>query len=215
MDGMKNAECYAPWGFYQSASSTASTGLIELPASFGYLAAMGIASQNNPSWLAVAGVNRGVIPNIDHLSVSVTEAEANLVQPTDEVAINAICNIRPYGLIIWGNRTLFKNVEGLVASSFANIRQGVNDSKKTLYVASKRLMFEQNSDILWINFKSLITPLLDKMVSGEGITSYKIYKQATTTKATLKALIKIYPIEAVESFDLTVELSDMGSEVVE
>ena len=215
LTGMQYAQCYAPWGFYSSSLSTATTGLIELPASFGYLAAMGIASQTNPNWLATAGVSRGTIPNIDHLSVTVTEAEANAVQPIDAVSINAICNIRPYGLVIWGNRTMYKNAEGLVASSFANIRQGVSDIKKTLYVAAKKLMFEQNSDVLWVNFKALITPLLDQMVSGDGITSYKIYKEATSTKATLKALIKIEPIEAVESFDLTVELSDSTSTVTE
>lgn len=215
LTGTQYAQCYAPWGFYSSSLSTATTGLIELPASFGYLAAMGIASQTNPNWLATAGVSRGTIPNIDHLSVTVTEAEANAVQPIDAVSINAICNIRPYGLVIWGNRTMYKNAEGLVASSFANIRQGVSDIKKTLYVAAKKLMFEQNSDVLWVNFKALITPLLDQMVSGDGITSYKIYKEATSTKATLKALIKIEPIEAVESFDLTVELSDSTSTVTE
>jgi hypothetical protein len=96
----------------------------------------------------------------------------------------------------------------LTASSFLNIRQLCCDIKKTLYRAARRFTFEPNSDTLWINFKGAITPLLEEMKTNQGIRGYKIVKEATDQKATLKAVVKIIPIEAVEDFDLTVELSD-------
>ena len=102
----------------------------------------------------------------------------------------------------------------LVASDFLNIRSLCCDIKKTLYRAARRYTFDPNSDVLWINFKSAITPLLEKMKANDGIRDYLIVKVPTTKKALLAARIIISPIEAVEDFDLTVELND-AVEVVE
>ena len=46
------------------------------------------------------------------------------------------------------------------------------------------------------------------MKADQGIRDYKILKEATNQKATLKAKIRIIPIEAVEDFYLTVSLED-------
>ena len=52
------------------------------------------------------------------------------------------------------------------------------------------------------------------MVSGNGISNYKILRQPTTKKATISAIIKLYPIEAVEDWDITIELSDTVTSVL-
>ena len=52
------------------------------------------------------------------------------------------------------------------------------------------------------------------MKSGNGIVDYRIVKQPTTQKARLKAKIILMPIEAVEDFELEIELTD-SLEVVE
>ena len=96
----------------------------------------------------------------------------------------------------------------MTAQSFLNVRQMVSDIKKLVYIAAKSLTFEQNNDILWVNFKSKITPTLDKMVTSNGISGYKVIQKPTTEKAKIVALIKIYPIEPVEDWDITIELSD-------
>ena len=46
------------------------------------------------------------------------------------------------------------------------------------------------------------------MKSGQGIKGYKIVKEVVSGKAILKARVRIIPIEAVEDFDLTVEMTD-------
>lgn len=107
------------------------------------------------------------------------------------------------------------NAEGLRASSFLNIRNLVCDIKKTLYKASRKFTFEQNDDILWANFCSEISPLLDRALSGSGIRGYKITQEETSIKGRLKAHIKIIPIEAAEDFDLTVEMTDSLETVTE
>lgn len=188
-----------------------------MPASFVYLKAYAESVQTNASWLAVAGAARGVA-NIGkpHLATGVrlSNSIADSYQPRYAsgeflgIAVNPITNIKPYGYLIWGNRTLKKNPENLTATSFLNTRNMVSDIKKLAYRSAKTCMFEQNSDILWANFKSKLTPTLDQMVSGSGLSGYKIIKKTTTEKAKLVCVIRLYPIYAVETFDITVELAD-------
>lgn len=208
---------------------------ISIPASFGYLLAYVEATQNNPEWYAVAGSFRGIIPGIKSVDKVFTSAEIEVLQGRSAssevdldyagdnigIAINPIANIKPFGLIIWGNRTVLKNedtngdnVGDLKATSFLNVRNLVISVKKQLYKAATKYTFEQNSTVLWVNFTSEIIPLLEKMKSGNGIVDYRIVKQPTTQKARLKAKIILMPIEAVEDFELEIELTD-SLEVVE
>ena len=140
-----------------------------MPGSFGYLMALADSVRNNPSWYSVAGVTRGVVPNLVQLTTStrLTNAIADSYQQDDAISINPITNIRPYGYTIWGNRTLKNNsvAGGLTATSFLNIRNLVSDIKKQAYVAAMTCLFEQNTDILWLNFKSIVEPILEQMTS--------------------------------------------------
>ena len=46
------------------------------------------------------------------------------------------------------------------------------------------------------------------MRADYGIKGYKIIRKADNTKAILKAVIRIVPIEAVEDFDITISLEE-------
>ena len=194
-----------------------------MPPSFGYLKALAKSIRTNANWLAIAGVTRGYVPNIQKLDTYklLSNTIANEMQiKNGETSINAITNIKPYGLTIWGNRTLKNNLinaqggeDGLTATSFLNIRNLISDVKKTAYNAAKMLMFEQNTQVLWINFLAKVTPTLDKMVSGQGLSSYKVINVPTQEKAKLNAVIKIYPLYAVEDFEISIEVRDDDVEV--
>lgn len=207
-DGYTYGAMFTPYATYKL--STQNNAQYILPASFGYLSAFAASTQTNPNWYAVAGVSRGVPSGLIGLSQNITNAIADLYQPRNNVAINCITNIKPYGYTIWGNRTLKNNsADGdLKALSFLNIRVLTCDLKKTLYQACKRYTFENNTDIMWLNFKSQIEPALAKMLSGNGIASYQIIKVATTKKATIEAIIRLVPIEPVEDWYITIELTD-------
>lgn len=189
---------------------------VTLPPSYCYLSALAVSLRTNASWMAVAGATRGSIPNLYYekpmnMNKRITNALAEQeYQNRDGVSINAITNIKPYGYRIWGNRTLKDNsIEGnLTATSFLNIRNMVSEIKKVSYVACKKLMFEQNNDILWNNFKSAIEPTLDRMKTGQGLSGYKVIKGTTDEKAKLVATIKLYPVYAVEDFEITVVMED-------
>ena len=198
---------------------------VTLPGSYSFLVSYAASSLNNPSWFAVAGATRGVVPGLISTVANFGSYDINILQgrSTDEtdldtnegVAINPICFVRPFGTLIWGNRTMKNNVNGTTALSFLNVRNLVSELKKVLYRTARGLTFEQNSDVLWIKFTSLLYPVLDRMLSGNGIASYRIIKQATSAKARLKASIRIFPIEAVEDFELSVVLEDESTTVTE
>lgn len=185
-----------------------------MPASFAYLSCLANAIKIAPNWNAVAGATRGkVIGLVAPRTVkALTNAIADSYTPDTDIAINPITNIRPYGQCIWGNRTLVDNSikRGTTAISFLNIRNLVSDVKKQLFVACQSLLFEQNTDVLWVNFLSLVTPILDRMVSGFGIHNYKIIKLPNSDKTQINVRIRLYPVYAVESFDITIYLNDQG-----
>lgn len=201
------ASMFTPWGIYNCPTSV---GQEEMPGSFGYLASLAQAIQTNANWLAMAGVSRGIVPNLVSLNTTarLTNAIADAYQPRTGKSINAITNIKPYGLAIWGNRTLKNNVQNLTATSFLNIRNLVSDVKKVSYSAAISLMYEHNSDILWSRFKAKIAPTLDQMTTGYGISGYQIIRKPTTEKGKLVADIKLYPMYAVEDFEITVVMTD-------
>lgn len=218
-----------PWAEYTCVSSLRSVETdpqkwtMHMPASFGYLMCLAKAIKTSPNWLAMAGVSRGLVPNVKGLLTKgiLTNTIAEEMQPKfgekgkQTVSVNCITNIRPYGLCIWGNRTLKPmGPDGAVALNFLNTRNMISDIKKVLYTSAKELMFEQNCDTLWIRFKSLVTPLLNQLKSGNGISDYKVIKSDTNyegnplQKGELAAVIRIFPLHAVEYFELNVEIRD-------
>lgn len=192
------------------------TGSLLLPPSYGYLAAYADAIQYASVVNAMAGSVRGEIPNLADVEVKYGEADNNILTKRTEsfVSVNPIRYVRPFGTIVFGNRTLKPNPKGLVATSFLNVRNMICSIKKVLYEAAREFTFEQNTNLLWTNFKAAVTPLLDRFVTSNGLESYSLRREEVTEKAKLKAIINIRPIEAVEDFDLTVNITD-EVEVVE
>lgn len=213
---------FTPWGTYGCVTMPTSDALQTMPASFGYLLCVANAIKTSPNWLAMAGIARGQVPNIQELSPNkrLSNVIAEDYQPkfgteNNCISINAITNVSPYGLTIWGNRTLETVAEkGTTALNFLNTRNMISDIKKLAHTTAKSLMFEQDSDVLWLKFKSGVSPLLDQLKSGYGISNYKIIRNNTKyngqqlSRGEISAVIKIYPLYAVEYFEITVVIAD-------
>ena len=187
---------------------------VRMPASYAYLQSLAYSLKTNAPWLAVAGAARGSVRHLADggMTTVISNGVADAMQPRQGISINAITNIKPYGQTIWGNRTLKWNEENLVATSFLNIRNLVCDVKKIAYSTARALTFEQDNEVLWINFKSRIAPTLDRMLSGYGISGYKIVRntehEKAREKATVCARIILYPTYAVEDFYIDIVLRD-------
>lgn len=202
-----------------------------MPASLAFLSALAQQLQNYNPWLAVAGVTRGKVPYCERLHVNYAltnniadsyQALPDSISTTAPISINPVTYVRNAGYCIWGNRTLRNNASGTKATSFLNIRNLTSDIKKTLYETSQQLMFEQNTDVLWVNFKSSVTPIMDRMVSNYILSDYKITKLSVDPETgdrvpayKVLAEIKIMPINSVEVFSLAVEIENNAVNVVE
>ena len=212
------ASMFTPWGIYPQTVYTNDTySTFPLPGSFAYLTSLAQSLQTNYNWAVVAGVSRGLVPGLielhtnDVLTNAIADAYQNFGVGTslNGIYVNAITRIKPYGFCIWGNRTLRQNgTLGLQAMSYLNLRNLTCDVKKQIYTACINLLYEQNTATLWTNFKSYLTPLLDQMVSGSGISGYRIIRNTSDSPTKISASIRIYPIYAVESFDITVYMTD-------
>lgn len=229
------ATMFTPWATYNRMTTDKTKGTthtvanfkttVRMPASFAYLTALADSIKTNANWLAIAGSARGTVLNIadNGMTTNIPNGAADKMNARDGYAINPITNINPYGYVIWGNRTLKDNAsEGnLTATSFLNIRNMCSDIKKVCYRASRKLTFEQNNDILWVNFKSLVTPTLDNMLTGYGITGYKMVidndklRELGNPKATLCVKIIIFPSYPVEDFYISLILKDDEVNVAE
>lgn len=205
----------------------------QMPGSLAFLSALAQQLKNYNPWLAVSGVSRGPVPYCAGLHTNFTltnnVADSYQIIPGDvenlgsaSISINPITYIRNYGYCIWGNRTLRNNSNGTKATSFLNIRDTVSDIKKRLYEASQSLLFEQNTDVLWLSFKNLVTPLLETMVSNYILSDYNIVKYnvdpetgQTVPSYKILAAIRIVPINSVEVFELQVQLENSEVTVAE
>ena len=193
-------------------------------------------NQGRPEGLTVAGAINGVIPNDYEVDGVLKEDEIDAMQPKEYskdgqiIAVNPICNIHEFGTRIWGNRTALPNdcvlddtghpgVNGTdqrVATSFANVRIAINRIKKAMYKSSRRYQFEQNSDVLWVNFKSSINVLLEELKQSNIISGYRWQRLETPARATLRADLQVVPVEGTEDFLLGVELDDnLNAEIAE
>jgi hypothetical protein len=221
-DNGKYCACTVPSVVYKMTADERFDDNKKFPGAFHYLAcfknSLGLGFAE---WYAAAGYTRGVSSyTIDHTTVKLGEVAIQALEPRSvkdqatqpKFAVNVIANFRG-SYYLWGNRTCHPLGDAaggndLVASHFLNIRQLCTTIKKQLYVSCRRFTFDPNSDVLWINFKNSITPMLDRMKADQGVRDYKIEKVYTDKKATLKARIRIVPIEAVEDFLLEVSLED-------
>ena len=205
------ATMITPWAIYDTTTSAN----ISLPGSFGYFVALARSLRTYPSWLPIAGVVRGLVPSIKNLDTTYTLTNAiadsyqtDVTIATNTASINAITYINDQGFTIWGNRTLSASSNNGFASTFLNMRNLICDVKKQAFKSAQRYMFEQNTDILWVNFKNDIQKLLDQMVTSSAVRRYKILKVTTTDKTRIAAKIQIVPIYAVETFEISIIMTD-------
>lgn len=217
---------FTPWASYNrlsydfdTESNSRTSAPTEFAGTFGYLSALAETLKSGKTWNAIAGSARGVIESFLNKNIGVSQVIPNGLadhlsgsENDYDRAINAITLIRPYGNTIWGNRTLKDNTAGLKATSLLSVRNIVSDIKKVVYRTARKLTFEQNNDVLWVNFTADISKVLDQMQSLNAISGYKILKNTTRAEAqdklALCADIIIYPVYPVEKFYISVILKD-------
>ena len=190
------------------------------PGTLGYLVAFGKSLSTRAPYEAVAGMKYGIIPGASSPTIQFGEFNVNELQPKSitEISINPICSIvspaNPSGgCVVWGTKTTYSDSTAsedkkntITYKSYLNIRNLLCTIKKHIFYACVDLTFEQNTDILWVNFKSLVNPVLDNITSGGGIRGYRWYKE-TSSENTLKCKLLLAPIFPTEDFKIDIVLT--------
>ncbi len=180
------------------------------PASFAYLMALGTCMGKNQYWLPVANSARGSVASLGKPDLTVTKyhLDQNIILDEKTIAFNGIVKIRPYGNVIWGDRTLLKLTNSVKASGYTSLMLMVCDISKEAYNASVRYTYESNNEVTWLSYKSRITALLDQMVTAGVLQSYDVVKMPADTYNKIVCRITIYPNLPVENFDIYINLEN-------
>lgn len=182
---------------------------VTIPAGYAYLTSLGSCMKNNQNWLPVANSSRGGVSlgNSD-LKMSKYHFDNNIIKDEQCTAFNGIVPIRPYGDVIWGDRTLLPLEDSVKASGYMSLMVMVCDISKEAYNAAVRYTYESNNDVTWLNYKTRLVKLLDQMVSAGVLQSYKIAKLASKTYNTIVCKISIRPNLPVENFDISIHMEN-------
>ncbi len=185
---------------------------ITVPAGYAYLAALAECRKNNQYWLPVANSARGQVPELigkPDLTVTKYHLDNSIILDSDAITFNGIVKIRPYGNVIWGDRTLLPlDEKGIKASVYLSLMLAVCDISKEAYKASVRSTYESNNEVTWLNYKSGIAELLDQMVSAGILQSYDLNKVTATDYNKIICKITLYPNLPVENFDVYINLEN-------
>lgn len=192
--------------------TTLSKGTIKFtaPASFAYLVALGACMKKNQYWLPVANSARGSVESLGRPDLTITKyhMDQEIILDENAIAFNGIVKIRPYGNVIWGDRTLLKLTDSVKASGYTSLMLMVCDISKEAYNASVRYTYESNNEVTWLSYKSRITALLDQMVTAGVLQSYDVAKMPANTYNKIVCKITIYPNLPVENFDIYINLDN-------
>lgn len=180
------------------------------PAGFAYLMALGACMGKNQYWLPVANSARGSVASLGKPDLTVTKyhLDQNIILDKETIAFNGIVKIRPYGNVIWGDRTLLNLTNSVKASGYTSLMLMVCDISKEAYNASVRYTYESNNEVTWLSYKSRITALLDQMVTAGVLQSYDVAKMPADTYNKIVCRITIYPNLPVENFDIYINLEN-------
>jgi len=170
-------------------------------------------------WFAPAGIQRGKVPNalaVEHAS-TLGEVE-HFYGPLNGNAINPIMQFSRDGIVVYGQRTLQRFPTAL---DRVNVRRLLFYVEKTIATISRRLVFEQNDEILWAQFRNLIDPFLQNLVGRRALEDYRVVCDETTNtpfhRNNNEVVCKIYliPVKAAEKVILNVTVLSSGINVDE
>lgn len=181
-----------------------------IPAGFAYLMALGYSNINNTQWLPTANSSRGGVSAYGDSDIKMTKYcfDNDIIVDSNGIAFNGITYLRPYGDVIWGDRTMLELGNSVKATGYMSLMLVICDISKEAYNAAVRYTYESNNEVTWLNYKTRIVKLLDQMVTAGVLQSYKVAKVATDELNAIKARITVKPNLPVENFEIYVDLQN-------
>lgn len=205
---------YYPWVKIRDQDTSAP---LWVPPSVVALGTMAFSQEQSNVWFAPAGFNRGGLTQ-GSSGLQVIDVREKLTSKMRdklyEVGINPIASFPSEGIVIFGQKTLQATPSAL---DRINVRRLVLFLKKEISKISSKLLFDPNVDTTWNRFTGQVKPLLEKVKSGFGITSFKLVLDTTTTtpeeidRNMMYAKIFIKPAYAIEFIGIDFVVTNTGA----
>jgi len=186
---------YFPWVKYEDDINNVS---IYLPTTYDVMRNIALTDNIAFPWFASAGYTRGII-ECSRARIKLTQDDRDLLY---ENRINPIATFNDVGVLIWGNRTLQVAESAL---DRINVRRLLLQSRKLIAAVSKRLVFEQNDDIVRNDFLNLVNPILDGIKNERGLIDFRVQlvpRAETEDENLLRGKIFLKPTKSLEFIDL-------------
>jgi phage tail sheath protein FI len=184
------------------------------------VAMMGVLASSEKTsevWFAPAGFNRGGLTNgaagipVSAVSERLSSRDRDVLY---DARINPIASFPSEGIVVFGQKTLQERESAL---DRINVRRLVIYLKKQISILSTQVLFEQNVEATWNNFKALINPLLASVRTRLGITEYRLILDKSTTtpdlidRNILYAKIMVKPARAIEYIAIDFVIASSGA----
>lgn len=165
-------------------------------------------------WMAPAGINRGVVRNIEQVYTTPTSEERNLMYGYRN-AVNPIIKFPSgEGYYIWGQKTLQRNTTAL---DRVNVRRLMLYLEKRIRTNTRELLFEPHDEQLRRRFITIADAVLSDVRTQRGVTDYfiKCDEELNTSdvidRNELRARIGVQPTRAAEFILIEFSIHRTGS----
>lgn len=192
------AALYYPW---VEMTDTFNNIAVWVPPSGSVLGAICQSDATSGPWYAPAGLNRGVVPNVNNVFSRPTLAERDLMYGGNN-AINPIITYPDItGFVIWGQKTLQRTPTAL---DRINVRRMLFYVEKTIKSIAKQYLFEPNNAATRSAFTTACSQILSRLVADNGAQNFviKCDEELNTpdviARNELRARIGIVPVYAIE-----------------
>lgn len=209
------AATYYPWVTVRDDSSGT---FIKVPPSVVALGVLQNTERVADVWFAPAGFNRGGLSN-GGAGLSVTGVEYRLTSKEREDlynrSINPIASFPSEGIVIYGQKTM--QVSPISALSRINVRRLMIYLKKGISRIASTVLFEQNVQATWTDFKTRAESFLGDVRVRLGLEDFRVILDETTTTADLVdrnimyAKIYVKPTRSIEFIALDFIITRAGA----
>lgn len=119
-------------------------------------------------WYAIAGLNRGGIPQAIQVTDRTTHTERDSLY---EGRVNPIAAFPGQGIVTWGQKTLQVEASALDRIS---VRRLLIEIKKFFASSARYLVFEQNTAATRNKFLSIVNPYLESVQQRNGLYAFQV-----------------------------------------
>lgn len=183
---------------------------VSLPASVAALSAIGYNDKVAYPWFAPAGFNRAALNFVNATKTRLRQADKERLY---QIRVNPIFRLPGEGYVIFSQKTLDA---AQTALDSINVQRMITDVQRQVSQIGNRLIFEQLTPDLYVNFTSSVSTLLASVQNRGGLARFRVVCDRTNNSELdvennrMNAKIFLLPVRAVEFIQLDFIITRAG-----